>query len=666
MLRKGVDWIKIDVHYMTSVFCTSQGLNDSRGCFVLSHDLPVSYVRYNNTDQLIDYIVEKKDTWFGEGSSRKHLALCFKVDGFEPCDKVPEAGDFVQLTGELVTEFQKVLGQYQMNLEIIIDGEAIPVDCLANKWRPFNATWMGDPMMALMSDNKTLGYDLFQIADLPIPIGTPTHYVDQLCQVDPPYGKFRNNSYPLLVWEPSDQSDILSVCNSYVGCMTSNQELQFPDIRFAINIDPVQFSVYSAAVSKKAWNLKFNSTGIDDSYAWTRFSIGMTKVVTVTTSDNVNMFFLLFTNSTDSQQVYYHQFYSKQILGQVQSLGTFSLPYPNNILQQVTTTKLFTTPDTDQTFLLVSDELSNYLVYKIDVTQSPGSDLSLLTYGTLRQSTQEKQKLLSTLDFVSYDPDTLSITIIQYEYGTTDNCKLNSTLWKIGLNSTHPNSNNILGENRKCLYSPEDSPSSKSSEIDSVASVNSHNPWSPCLYDVIVEFSTDYKIYGLFVCISDSNQVSVQSGPSFFNVGKNVALSSVNINGSIFVMEVHDEGYCYNTEDNNKRAQPRVCEASPVSYSGILNYNYGMFSDFLIHIQNQLELSVCDSTILHGTYDQGYSPDVFLFPGSYSSGSSDIGVVATHKGISETYFDFSLCGRAESWDDIVLDSWNLNNFILQQ
>ena len=60
LLAKGVVWMKIDPHYMSSAFCAAQERvkgNISLGCFVLSHDTPsAEHTSYNTTDDVLAFI----------------------------------------------------------------------------------------------------------------------------------------------------------------------------------------------------------------------------------------------------------------------------------------------------------------------------------------------------------------------------------------------------------------------------------------------------------------------------------------------------------------------------------------------------------------------------------------------------------------------------------
>jgi hypothetical protein len=57
------------------------------------------------------------------------------------------------------------------------------------------------------------------------------------------YGKFLNARYPFLLWEPSDQVYITEIVADYLAGPLNSPEVGGSGLRFAINIDPVQFQV---------------------------------------------------------------------------------------------------------------------------------------------------------------------------------------------------------------------------------------------------------------------------------------------------------------------------------------------------------------------------------------------------------------------------------------
>ena len=61
------------------------------------------------------------------------------------------------------------------------------------------------------------------------------------------YGKFLHNGYPFLFWEPDAEADIGRVAAAYLSGPLTAQGLHF-----AINMDPVQFSMYASTTARAA------------------------------------------------------------------------------------------------------------------------------------------------------------------------------------------------------------------------------------------------------------------------------------------------------------------------------------------------------------------------------------------------------------------------------
>jgi hypothetical protein len=138
----------------------------------------------------------------------------------------------------------------------VLDGNGNPgaASCLAQRWRPWGSVYItgDDPAAAYTSNDPSQGWDRLVMLNEPADewgyaVGTR-------------YGKFVNSTYPLLLWEPSDQPEIANYSQQYVDAGVNHPA----GMRFAINIDPVQFQAYAAPVSGRAWNLPIagsNGTG---------------------------------------------------------------------------------------------------------------------------------------------------------------------------------------------------------------------------------------------------------------------------------------------------------------------------------------------------------------------------------------------------------------------
>ncbi|EGC37865.1 hypothetical protein DICPUDRAFT_53679 [Dictyostelium purpureum] len=714
MYAKGVIWNKIDVHFVYSKeFCMSQGLNDSRGCFVFSHDTPSINYQYNNTLDLLKYIESRKDIWYSVNSisnTLKYMDFCFKAH-FSVCGNSKEARDYNELLDEFILDLLDIKEKLQLNIEFVLDGKGIQIDCLKDKWDPLISTWIDEPFGALFSNDPSKGYDRFQVADIYIAPIFPSFWIDVLCLFHPPFGKFHNSSYPILVWEPASQHDIQAVSSSYHSCLARHSDLQFPELRFASNIDPIQLSLYAGSVSNKTWNFKIDDYGltlrsayeppIDKKYtnllksiknsnslhgnnfysnitSWL-FSNNSLSVNTPTAStstsstssnlqnlinpkiisyqfNNLNHFIVFFTNdSSPTTSVYYHLFNSDQILGRLNYLNTFKLDIPNNsaFKSPINTINLI-----NNSTLFIIDNQSNYLIYNTGVTDT---SFEILDYNSLKiNTTEDDPGTVNTFDFIIDNNNDLTII----EYLSTNVNLLSTNIWYFD-KLTIP-INNIPKYKSKILIShnssSSDSINKNSPPITSISAINRNKEG----VDTVLLFSNDKKeIYGVYLKMNSTGNNSTYSdfgivnGPNMVDIGDQ--LSSTVIDNDL-VIQVHSDGYCFNSELHNKRAGPRVCESSATSTPRILNYNFGYFDDWVEQIKSKEMITSCNNKILHGTYNQGSFPSVHLYKeinGTVNNLGLKYGVVEVHQGLPLDFIDRSNCGRPTSWDQIVLDSWKI-------
>lgn len=171
VLSKGATLFKVDPHYAAAEFCASQrytNKSDPRGCLLLTHDEPsASNSAYNSTDGLIELL----QTPGFSHALRKHsfkIALCFK-DAPGTCGATQASRNWIGLVDDLLNRFQELSQLNDWDLEIILDGDAAPKGCLAQRWRPLNSTFISssDPPAAFSSNNASLGYDRFQVLNEP-------------------------------------------------------------------------------------------------------------------------------------------------------------------------------------------------------------------------------------------------------------------------------------------------------------------------------------------------------------------------------------------------------------------------------------------------------------------------------------------------------------------
>lgn len=183
-------------------------------------------------------------------SKRVFIAFCYKYDMGGP---VCKNKNWVAFTSDFVSNLQKIVAQHQLNLEFVMDGAGTALhksegSCLKDMFQPFVSTWnpLVDPIEALDSDSGA--YKRYQVMNLPVtPVNTSHLQLFEWASVLN-YGKFQASSYDFQVWEPSDVHYIDLIAKIYV----KKALLHEPTLRFAINIDPVQFQLYASAQTQTA------------------------------------------------------------------------------------------------------------------------------------------------------------------------------------------------------------------------------------------------------------------------------------------------------------------------------------------------------------------------------------------------------------------------------
>ncbi|GAM16895.1 hypothetical protein SAMD00019534_000700, partial [Acytostelium subglobosum LB1] len=659
MYRKGTQWNKIDLHYMDAEFCRSQDIDNDLGCFVLSHDMPSSTTRYNTSTDVINFISANADAWYSQSAIKKYMALCFKLDVVDVCDNSSTSQNYIALVTQLVDQFVSTISSHNLNLEVILDGSGAPVGaCLAGLWQPLVSTWIRSPHEALYSDNPALGYDRFQVMDLPIEPIVPAFYLDLMCLESPPYGKFSadNATYPVLVWEPSTQAIIESVASSYISCQHRHPQRTFSPMRYATNIDPAQLLVYLAGQSSTySWNARLNSESPSAKKHLGASTNFFKPLVAVATVDRMTYTFAIFTNDTNNY--YYHLLASNGEFGQLNEMGIFMLGGHEAMSTLVSVNVIYNQSSGAQLFTY--DINGAYMIYSI--TQDPVQLLPVVS-GQLEVETSGQPIISSTINILGAVNNAGSSSYIELvQYYAMPTCHLGVYVWAIDL--TQSNSSKTISS-PGCLY-----PNTPSFTVANLTAVSANNSSSSCAYDALVFYSSgdSQEIGGFALCFDQNLFATLVAGPTVLGVGANPQASIVNFQGNDHVMLVNDQGYCFNTETRNKRPYPRVCESQALAVSGsrALNYNYGLLSDYLQHVHQNVAFSPCSEIVLHGAYDQGSFPSIAIFQTVDATGNSTIGVIELHQGVPADFVDTAACGAPTTHADLVIDSWPIYPSLLK-
>lgn len=657
---KGTRWLKIDPHYESAEFCKNQSnvVQDPRGCFVLTHDDPVGYRNYNSTNDVLNFLADPSHSWIFSNTQASeedkiHIAWCFKYDG-DPCDGSSASQNWTALVTELFQEANNLIESLNLNVEFILDGTSTPGGtparhCLKDLWEPWNATWIdgSDPWRAFFSDSDEDGFERFQIFNSPGPVIR----FDLLAELD--YGKFHSSIYPYLYWEPSDQETIRSVARSYL-----NHKLHPPGFRFAINIDTVQFIIYSATESGIAWNAPIASGDLTTP-----------RMVLLPKGNGA-----LVVYAGDQSEPLYQVSQFDQVFSAINSTSAMKLstelqPQLGEVVSLSSTQTLDSSTNEAINWVLASDLKGNYLLSQFDTLLD---ELQPQIGGEFEVGTGVGVAA-STLVAIptSHSFSGLNVTLIAATMsGVEDEIFIDLWSWSEGSSSFEQ-----IGEELSISISS----ISKGTVLlsasialisDSLSNTSAcASPSSKTFSGIAMVGFSNHSVYASYVCFQlggeedhlNKSQVVSSSPFVLVAVGAAPTLDIQMFNGEPWVFEVHGEGYCWNSETHNKQPYPATCDCTPVSTPWTLNYNIGSLQAFISHIDNQAIFSACDHDILSGMYDQGIAPS-----GRLLVQEDSVVALAVHQGRPTLDFDNGDCGDAVPYRGLLLDGWTVPPIFFEQ
>lgn len=157
----------------------------------------------------------------------------------------------------------------------------------------------------------------------------------------------------------------------------------------------------------------------------------------------------------------------------------------------------------------------------------------------------------------------------------------------------------------------------------------------------------------------DSTNVLNPAVIRVLDVGTNSKVSLKVLFDEVYLLEVHDNGFCWHSEESNKRATPRFCDQTPKPTAGIIGYNYATFFDFVDRPSGFV--TGCDSAIVNGVISQGENPSFVITNNAIAFG--------VHHGLTE-YPDPTMCGVPTIFDStnggMIVAAWDLVYDIVNQ
>ena len=386
-----------------------------------------------------------------------------------------------------------------------------------------------------------------------------------------------------------------------------------PGLRFAINIDPAMFQVYSAAENEMN---KKNAAGRSEIFA----RMAMKPMITRIRDDAL---MTVFTNSEGIMS--YH-------MGSAYDRPTFrNISFPSTS----PTSQVSSDGDVNILFSHLNGDHELYRISLFD-TLILHKDFTIANVISSRlvRSVRSRNPLLVSM---STTIDGCDLTLLLVMLADSGAQVLDSICIQKGISLVND--------------------SSISFDVTKVSD-NS--------YAVLVMYSSGLKLYGTFVKFSVSEnmtfsfQMMMSDSPRFLAPGRDPSVSLVQntIDDDILALVVYADGFCYNNEIRNKFAGIGVCDQVPWSISNVLTYSFGSLQAFEDLLSRNQSFTTCSRMISHGAYDQGDHPVASLF---YDHEDDIIRLVELHESLSENSTDVGLCGMPETSHSgsIMLDSWTV-------
>jgi hypothetical protein len=639
--------------------------------------------------------------------------------------------ELFQQLNPLSTAFNSKNNNNKVQMEFILDesgtpgggagaGVLLPRTCLRNKWRPWNATFISprDPSLAFLFNNRELGYDRFQVLNEPVPSSSALDSVKYLARAQMfHYGKFgtKENRYPILVWEPSDQKTIGDVIDTYLNANYIHES----GLRFAINMDPIMFRIFMSnwkpldTVHNEQWNIHLERNGRNDR-----------SYVVVLMNNNEQQ-----ETTTCYSIVLQDNMQYKIVMGDIRernvALPVKQLPYQqlqlNNYGKKMVEIITFSSIMIDKKpiiYLLTSNYDYIQLKYNFET-----NSLLPIQYGKIIREEENNVRQEELRYGVQLDSKYMIIATSNIILSSSSNSKHTNNNYQIVLQlyqMEQKDNNEIQISAVKSTHAHTSIPihiknlvgsSAQSNPVQSLSMTiakltqkdNNRELWfgylicsiSKKVYGAHFSLYKDKNLYVFDVpnnlkTIDVLNDLPLSIGESL-SISSNVIMDNKSRREEIWLSMVWDGGFCWNSDVHNLQAK-RLCELNPLKIddalcgsmkeNNVLSYTFAKFSD-IVHRQSELQkqqqqrhsvlLSPCDPNIIHGTYDRGTKPHVTSV---YVREDNAIRFFAVHRGPpyvrDHTLSDIDLgdgelavvtsciCGTAVPHNGPVLDSWTLS------
>lgn len=677
----------------------------------MSHDPPLEKLHredpnyYSQLEDVLQVLKEVEPVSTVAKQEHVQIALCFKGAPSDICRRPhtqthtqqqygrhetrAAAARWLQKVDSFFHAANRVVKEEGLQVEFILDGDGLPLDCLAQRWRPWSSVWMNGsaPQDAFLSDAIKEGFDRFRVLNEP----TDLDHWQHLAEVN--YGKFSAGLYPYQIWEPGNQE----VIQNHVDIYRSGPPHP-PGLDFATNADVAMFQVYSGLglnqelMAGEAEKQEEQDGGGGHGGLITIVRPGLALILPDRRKGEYRVFLY---NASEPLSSLGGNILEESLL----PLQPSSTTTTTNVLPgfgAAATTLLIQTfqassaeKKDEEVSLLVATQQGDFFLYGIPPagegeegeegdTHPPqlilrearssghGHSMSSSTVATdkralRKEETNRTEK--SGNEHMSFSSALLLLSskgrLMELYVDKTrkqEGCRLAYQVLQIGsqrreglveAEEEEDKEERLLMQRDNCLWWGQAEEEGQEFVTSAVAVPVLHEG-----HEIVLVFfaSSDAKIYLSAIpstLLRRSYRV-VQIG-----VGTEVAASAAATpasagghnrrnEGEPMVMLVAGNGFCYNSHLHNT-GPFNICKLVPYSTPGVLDYTYGTTSQWLQVLRRQSEaegredsarktkvslVTPCDEDLLHGSYDLGFHPSVALF----SKTRYDVHMLELHNG----------------------------------
>jgi hypothetical protein len=258
-ILKGAQYLKIDLNFQSDPgTCKAQRRiprthNFSNGCFVLVHSFAAvdfwgeAQLEYNSSYDIAQWLLDDRN--FDVATLRPLVfQMCLKNAPADKCDGSWRSTQWIALVDEFFALVQPILSSPRIrnNVQFVFDQLNRDDQCVLNRWRPWNSTWVGQ--RGTGEDNNLGGNISFQMVNM------ATTQVSSWSELGETHmGKFFDGDYAMVAWEPVDEVD----CNGFFEYFRTFQYANPRGTLLAFNADPSLFHVFTANQTERYSHFAF-------------------------------------------------------------------------------------------------------------------------------------------------------------------------------------------------------------------------------------------------------------------------------------------------------------------------------------------------------------------------------------------------------------------------